>query len=501
MTATARPARTFRFPRPKTGTFAFRRRSSTEFAVGLAGSAVAIVALLVAPLPLKAVGVAFAGACWAAGFAPYRGRTYVAWWEVSRAHKRLLSTGSAEWRSSAPTRGIRLDGTPLEVEPPPGIGRLTWLRYPTSRGDIAVLLQHDQRTLTAALEVEGESVFGAQDPDEQEQTLRLFQDLLDGLGNGRTRISRLGWYARVFSGDPEAHMRDVEARSDPDAPERLLASYHGLASAVTVSAEEHRLWCVASIDVTPELLAAANDYTGSADVGLAREVAKEVDDLIGRLERAQLRVVGVLDEARLAAAIHSSYDSSWHQVAEAPLTRATAWPANVDARPWGHVEARTWQGEAPVLLATAWWYQWPQVPVGANFLAPLLLRAGRVTRTSAVVMDLQDSKDALGVAMANRTTAEGRAAGDRSSGQLENPMDAMNRGEMATASQHHAAGAAGVAMVGYVTIAAGSTAELESNKRDVESAAARAHLGLEWCDGEHYRALVNTLPFARGLAR
>jgi hypothetical protein len=462
---------------------------------------VAIVMLLVAPLPLKAAGVAFAVAGWAAGFAPYRGRSYVAWWEITRAHKRLLRTGTAQWRSAAPTRGMRIDGTPLDVDPPPGIGRLTWLRYPTSRGDIAVLLQHDQRTLTAALEVEGESVFGAQDPDEQEQTLRLFQDLLDGLGNGRTGINRVAWYARVFSGDPEAHMRDVEARRDPEAPARLLDSYHGLASAVTVSAEEHRLWCVASIDVTPQLLAAANDYDGSADVGLAREVAKEVDDLIGRLERAQLRVVGVLDEARLAAAIHSSYDSSWHQFPDAPLTRATAWPATVDARPWDHVEARTWQGEAPVLLATAWWYQWPQVPVGANFLAPLLLRAGRVTRTSAVVMDLQRAEAALAKAMAERTSAEGRASGDAKSGQLENPMDAMGRSDMATASAHHAAGSAGVAMAGYVTIAASTPAELESHKRDVESAAARAHLGLEWCDGEHYRALANTLPLARGLAR
>jgi hypothetical protein len=501
MTATARPARTFRFPRPRNGNFAFRRHSTTELAVGLGTTLVAIVMLLVAPLPLKAAGVAFALAGWAAGFARYRGRTYVAWWEITRAHKRLLRTGTAEWRSSAPTRGVRLDGTPLDVEPPPGIGRLTWLSYPTSRGDIAVVLQHDLRVLTAALEVEGESVFGAQDIDEQEQTLRLFQDLLDGLGNGRTGINRIGWYARVFSGDPEAHMRDVELRRDPEAPERLLTSYHGLASAVTVSAEEHKLWCVASIDVTPELLAAANDYDGSADIGLAREVAKEVDDLIGRLERAQLRVVGVLDEGRLAAAIHSSYDASLHQVADAPLSQATAWPATVDARPWDHVEARTWQGEAPVLLATAWWYQWPQVPVGANFLAPLLLRAGRMTRTSAVVMDLQRSEVALSKAMAERTTAEGRARGDASAGQLENPMDAMGRGDMATASQHHAAGSAGVAMAGYVTIAASSVSELESHKRDIESAASRAHLGLQWCDGEHYRALVNTLPLGRGLAR
>ena len=117
-----------------------------------------------------------------------------------------------------------------------------------------------------------------------------------GLGNGRTGISRLAWYARVFSGDPEAHMRDVERRHDPEAPARLLNSYRGLASAVTGSAEEYKLWCVASIDVTPQLLSAANDYDGPADFGMAREVTKEVDDLIGRLERAQVRVVGECSE-------------------------------------------------------------------------------------------------------------------------------------------------------------------------------------------------------------
>ena len=501
MTTAVRPARTFRFPRHKQGSFAFRRHSATELAIGLLGSAVAITMLLVAPMALKALGAAFCAVCWLAGFAPYRGRTYVAWWEISRAHKRLLRTGRAEWKSAAPTRGMLFDGTPLEVDPPPGIGRLTWFTCPSSRGDLAVVLQHDLRVLSAALEVEGESVFAAQDQDDQEQTLRLFQDLLDGLGNGRTGISRLAWYARVFSGDPEAHMRDVERRHDPEAPARLLNSYRGLASAVTGSAEEYKLWCVASIDVTPQLLSAANDYDGPADFGMAREVTKEVDDLIGRLERAQVRVVGPLDEHDLATAIHSSYDHRLHPVVEAPLTRVTAWPASVNAKPWDHVAARTWQGEEPVLLATAWWYQWPQIAVGANFLASLLLRAGSITRTSAVVMDLQRAEAALARSMAERTSAEGRARGDARAGQLENPVDTMGRTEMASAAQQHAAGAAGVVMAGYVTIAATSPAELESHKRDIEAAAARSHLGLQWCDGEQYRALANTLPLARGLAR
>ena len=191
MTTAVRPARTFRFPRHKQGSFAFRRHSATELAIGLLGSAVAITMLLVAPMALKALGAAFCAVCWLAGFAPYRGRTYVAWWEISRAHKRLLRTGRAEWKSAAPTRGMLFDGTPLEVDPPPGIGRLTWFTCPSSRGDLAVVLQHDLRVLSAALEVERESVFAAQDQDDQEQTLRLFQDLLDGLGNGRTASA--GW--------------------------------------------------------------------------------------------------------------------------------------------------------------------------------------------------------------------------------------------------------------------------------------------------------------------
>ncbi len=60
-------------------------------------------------------------------------------------------------------------------------------------------------------------------------------------------------------------------------------------------------------------------------------------------------------------------------------------------------------------------------------------------------------------------------------------------------------GAGGVKAVGYVTVSARSPEELELAKRKIRTAAARSWLSLEWCDKEHDRAFVNTLPLVRGL--
>ena len=39
------------------------------------------------------------------------------------------------------------------------------------------------------------------------------------------------------------------------------------------------------------------------------------------------------------------------------------------------------------------------------------------------------------------------------------------------------------------------------DKRTIRASAGKSYLKLEWCDREHHRAFVNTLPFATGIRR
>ncbi|CAM5643675.1 hypothetical protein SAURM35S_09867 [Streptomyces aurantiogriseus] len=64
-----------------------------------------------------------------------------------------------------------------------------------------------------------------------------------------------------------------------------------------------------------------------------------------------------------------------------------------------------------------------------------------------------------------------------------------------------ASGAAGVNLVGYITVSSRNPEALARDKRTIRASAGKSYLKLEWCDREHHRAFVNTLPFATGIRR
>jgi hypothetical protein len=58
-----------------------------------------------------------------------------------------------------------------------------------------------------------------------------------------------------------------------------------------------------------------------------------------------------------------------------------------------------------------------------------------------------------------------------------------------------------VNLVGYITVSSRSAEALARDKRTIRASAGKSYLKLEWCDREHHRAFVNTLPFATGIRR
>ncbi|MQT05072.1 hypothetical protein FF041_34540 [Streptomyces jumonjinensis] len=431
-------------------------------------------------------------------------RTLYRWWRIKRYHRRALARTGGVWVSPAVEAGVQRDGTPPDAAlvSPEGIAGMTWLPV-TVRGEQAVVvLQPESGCVTATLEVSSPGL-GGKEVGEQQVALERWGELLDAFGNAADHpVKRIQVIARQMKSDPYAHQRFVGERDQSAAtggvPEWLKESYDVLTQAVSTSAEEHRYYVTAHAQFTRDL-AADGATRGTGDEGIAAAMGAYLEELWARCEDADLSVIAPLDERRLTAFIRNAYDPD-HPVWDTALPRPHAFPRNIDVRSGGHVRSRAAGSTESWFHATAAVVSWPTTPVGPDFLSPLLIGMPDVIRTVAVTQDLEPNDKAVERALAEDTNNQAELLRDRQRGKTADPRDLIaaaatgSRG-MALASS----GAAGSAVVGYITVSARSAEELERVKRTAASRARSAHLRIEWLDLEHARAFFNTLPFAGGI--
>ncbi|MGP4115368.1 SCO6880 family protein [Streptomyces sp. 4N509B] len=501
--------RTFTFPRPRPRGLLGRRLDADEQLVLAAGAAGGLVAAwLLHGIPLKITAFTLlAGSCAWATLAPYRGRTYLKWYEINRTYRRLLRDGSLLYRSTAPYAGRFADGRRRpRVNVPPGIPRdMEWITARTAFGEITFLLQPHERMFTATVEVEAMRDFGSLDTDDKEALIGAYEYLLKATADSGGRIRRLQWITRIIPTDPTRHARDAAARRDPDAPAWLEDSYTALIRQVAVTAEDRRLLLSLGIPYTPDLAAEARRYS-SLHEGYAVTLGREVEAFVRNLPRGRLRHVRNLHEPALASYLQHAYDPGHWIDDTTGMDRATAWPAELDARLPHHVVSRSWEaspsatsGASPASWCsrTAWIKEWPVLPAGINFLAPLLLHVQDVILSVAVTMDLVPSDQAIAEAMSDATNELGQA--DKRAGRIEDPREQKAQQASLATMREIANGAAGIRLVGWVTVTSPDAEALRRDADTIRNAATRSGLRLEWCDREHHRAFANTLPFAGGI--
>ncbi|GAA2387623.1 hypothetical protein GCM10010420_08360 [Streptomyces glaucosporus] len=510
---TVAPRRTYMIGRARPNAIIGRNRETGEIALIIAGAFLGMMSgLLVPVLSLRiAMLVGFPLLALAAVYVPYRGRTYYKWFEINRSYRRLLRRGTT-YRSAAAEAGTRLDGTEVDIPPPPGVGRITWLSAPFGPDEIAVLLHADRRTVTAAIEIEGPGV-GLRDSEDQEALVDRFGTLLKHVANGDGFVTRLQMLARTLPADPDAHAKDVAQRGDERAAPWLRESYDQLLSMVSTSSEQHRAYLVACMHYTRELAAeaaaiakatrASSGRRLTRDEGLAVVMARELTDICARLTEADIRVRQPLGQARMASLIHSMYDPDHPIDHIQAMTRRNAWPAELDAAEPTYLQAKTRESatRAPWCHATAWVKEWPMTPVGVNFLAPLLVHTPDVIRTVAVCMDLEPTEVAIERMLTEKTNDEAEASRAAKMNRTVDPRDVAASSRVDQRGEDLASGAAGVNLVGYITVSSRSPEALARDKRTIRASAGKSYLKLEWCDREHHRAFVNTLPFATGIRR
>lgn len=326
-------------------------------------------------------------------------------------------------------------------------------------------------------------------------------------------MTRLQILARTLPADPDAHAKDVAQRGDPRAPGWLQDSYDQLASMVSTSSEQHRAYLVACMHFTRELASEAHAMARAArptagrrldrDAGLAVVMARELTDICARLAEADIRVRQPLGQGRLSSLVHSMYDPDHPIDHIQAMTKRNAWPAELDAMEPTYLQAKTRESStrAPWCHATAWVKEWPMTPVGVNFLAPLLVHTPDVIRTVAVCMDLEPTEVAIERMLTEKTNDEAEASRAAKMNRTVDPRDIASHGRLDQRGEDLASGAAGVNLVGYITVSSRSPEALARDKRTIRASAGKSYLKLEWCDREHHRAFVNTLPFATGIRR
>jgi hypothetical protein len=281
---------------------------------------------------------------------------------------------------------------------------------------------------------------------------------------------------------------------------------------VSTSSEQHRAYLVACMHFTRELSAEGNAMARATagrgvkadkDAGLAAVMARELNDICARLAEADIRVRQPLGQARLSSLVHSMYDPDHPIDHIQAMTRRNAWPAELDATEPTYLQAKTRESStrAPWHHSTAWVKEWPMTPVGVNFLAPLLVHTPDVIRTVAVTMDLEPTDVAIERMLTEKTNDDADASRAAKMNRVVDPRDVAHHGRVDQRGEDLASGAAGVNLVGYITVSARSPEALARDKRTIRASAGKSYLKLEWCDREHHRAFVNTLPFATGIRR
>ncbi|MFH8614598.1 SCO6880 family protein [Streptomyces sp. NPDC017979] len=508
------PRRTYLIGRARPNAIIGKNRETGEIALIVAGAFFGMMSGLLVPylVPRIVLLAGFPMLALAAVYVPYKQRTFYRWFEINRSFKRTVRSNAA-YRSTAAEAGTRLDGREVEVGPPPGIGRISWLAAPFGPDEIAVLLHADRRTVTAAIEIEGPGV-GLRDSEDQEALVDRFGTLLKHVANGDGFVTRIQMLARTLPADPDAHAKDVAQRGDQRSPVWLRDSYEQLQSMVSTSSEQHRAYLVACMHYTRELAAEANAMARATrqatkarrldkDAGLAIVMARELTDICARLAEADIRVRQPLGQGRLASLVHSMYDPDHPIDHIQAMTKRNAWPAELDAVEPTYLQAKTRESatRAPWCHATAWVKEWPMTPVGVNFLAPLLVHTPDVIRTVAVTMDLEPTEVAIERMLTEKTNDEADASRAAKMNRTVDPRDVAAHGRLDQRGEDLASGAAGVNLVGYITVSSRTPEALARDKRTIRASAGKSYLKLEWCDREHHRAFVNTLPFATGIRR
>jgi Putative type VII ESX secretion system translocon, EccE len=453
--------------------------------VGLAGFVLGL-SFSVAGVALGSTGLLAAAV---GAFLPVAGRTGEQWAPVTLGFLARQFTGAGRFRA-----GHREDdGLAL----PAPLAALRLLAVPTGDGrEIGVI--HDGRhgTFTAVVAVGGSS-FTLLDVDEKNQRAAGWGAVLAALAREGSPVGRVAWLARTVpdSGDAVSRYWAEAGRNDGGLAAR---SYLDLITAAGPVTPAHETYLALSIDVRRARRAVRQAGGGNAAAQVV--LLRELTTLQERLLQAQLEVRGALPPRGVARLLRTAYepgsvpglDRRDPTGPEAGVAPAAAGPIAADAH-WSCFRSDDgWH-------ATYWVAEWPRLPVGPDFLAPLLLAAEGRRAVALVAEPVPPARAARGLQSA-RTAELANQALRTKVGQVTTERHRVEATEVERREAELVAGHAAYRFSGYLTVSALTAEMLEEACGQLEHAAGQSLLEVRRLYGQQELAFTFTLPLCRGLS-
>jgi hypothetical protein len=412
------------------------------------------------------------------------------WWTRRR--------GRARWvRASLVAGGTRPDGAEVVPNELQGLELLDvpsmWGPRPKTLGVV-----HDRRagTVTGVVSAHAEG-FGLAGPDDQDVMLSGWGGALAPFARERTPVTRVCWQEWAHPIGVAAHRQfldehDLAGRAgDPG-----VADYVALIEAQAATTVTHQTL----LSVTVDLGRVRRRRSASALEAAVEVLVDELRLFADRLGAAGIAVEGPLSSAEVAATVRTRSDPTRaaavatlsSSLASAAGKRALEWGPMATDRSWSHVRV---DGSIHRSYRVA---TWPMLPVGADWLAPLLGGSG-ATRTVTVVFEPVPTSRAARLAdrevMSREADAEMKERrGFRVSERDRKRIEDVRRRETELTQGHPE-----FRFVGLVDVTATDLDELDDGCAAIEQAAAQSLIDLRPLDARHHLGWVASLPLGRSV--
>ncbi|MGP0029839.1 MAG: SCO6880 family protein [Acidimicrobiales bacterium] len=348
------------------------------------------------------------------------------------------------------------------------------------RRDMGVVHDVRARTLTGALALRGQS-FALLAPDDQDRRVAGWSAVLASLAREGSPVRRVQWVAASFPDEGHGVRAHLRERGTADPAAACAASYRSLLHDMDANAGTHIVTLAVQV------------RSGRSHQEGCQVLAREIEQLVRQLGDADVGVDAVLTADGLAASLRRTYEPN---AAPAPAP-GPGTPSPAD--PWPMAMSEEWATLRVdgMVHATFWVAEWPRVEVRSDFLAPVLLSP--VRSTFSLVMEPLAPDHALRKVEASRTADMADAELRRRSGFVFTARHARESEMLARRESELADGHASFRYAGFVTVSAGSEAELANACDAVQHAAGQSRLILRRLYGDQAAAYTCTLPLGRGL--
>lgn len=369
---------------------------------------------------------------------------------------------------------------------------------PGSGPGMGVVRDRRAGTVTAVVRVRGRGFPLASD-GEQDTMLARWGAALSPFARERSPVARVVWQEWAHPVGSHQHRQflasiGIDDRRGDEAVDDYLALLDQQAP-VTVAHD-------VLVSLTIDQRRVRHRRTQTSRLTAAIEaLTDELRLFASRLDSAGLAVSAPLCPMELSSAVRVRSDPT-RSSQLATLTRSLAAASRRGALTWGPMVVEPEWTHVRVDAALHRSYRiavWPQLPVGSDWLAPLLTDA-HATRTVTVVMEPIPMSRAARAADREVMAREADAELKERKGFRVNAREKKRLADVEARERELSEGHAEFRFVGLVAVTANDPDVLDDQCADIEQAAAQSLLDLRPLDARHDHGWVASLPLGRSLA-